>query len=131
MFPRSVNCDIKMSFQMSTHLLGLLFFVCCLQEPMVQAFPEQGKWSLNLNESQNYNGVAKNLYKGTKIFIRVKCQYPPMKEAGVTGDHTGSITIGWILRETQVTGIYPVISQNGCLDPAYSYPFYISQGYHA
>lgn len=63
---------------------------------IVKGFPQQGKWNLKLNSSDigQYNGVAKNLYKDTKVFIRVNC-HP-------TADKNTEITIGWILRETQV-----------------------------
>ena len=78
--------------------IKLFQYLCILllsQLQLIYGFPQQGKWTLQLNDSSigQYNGVAKNLYKGTKIFIRVNC-HP-------TGE-SDEISIGWILRETQV-----------------------------
>ena len=116
-------CDIKMSFRYSSRFLGLLLFICTLQHPVVQGFPEQGKWTLRLNESQGFNGVAKNLYQGTKIFIRVNCHYPNMKEAGEHGvqNKVDKIKIGWILRETQVQGVF-LLKDFGAFPLAYPPP---------
>ena len=54
------------------------------------AYPEQGRFSLTLNKSHNYDGVAKNLYNNTKLYVRVSC----------SGAET--VKIGWVLRETHV-----------------------------
>ena len=78
---------------------SLLLILCIFWLDIAKGFPQQGKWTLKLNDSVigQYSGVAKNLYKGTKIFIRVNCQ--------TIGEQTenNDISIGWILRETQVT----------------------------
>ena len=73
----------------------LIYILILVQLNLTNGFPQQGKWTLHLNDSSigQYNGVAKNLYKGTKIFIRVNCH--PKGESD-------EIRIGWILRETQV-----------------------------
>lgn len=72
----------------------LIYIVLLVHLKLITSFPQQGKWTLYLNDSTvgQYNGVAKNLYKGTKIFIRVNCE--------PTGG-SDEISIGWILRETQ------------------------------
>ena len=53
--------------------------------------PEPGKWTLKLNSSQEYNGIAKNVYANTKIFIKIRCS-----------GNGQDVRIGWLLRETQV-----------------------------
>ena len=80
---------------MKINLIKLIHILLLSQLQLIYGFPQQGKWILQLNDSSigQYNGVAKNLYKGTKIFIRVNC-HP-------TGE-SNEISIGWILRETQV-----------------------------
>ena len=103
-FPCHVDFGIKMGFQTLSRFLGLFLFLSIHQQHMVQGFPQQGKWTLTLNESQIYNGVAKNLYKGTRIFIRVNCRNPSTTAAtNADLQDSGKIQIGWILRETQVT----------------------------
>jgi hypothetical protein len=54
------------------------------------AYPEQGRFTLNLNGSHNFDGVAKNIYNGTRLYVKVSC-------AGAQ-----SVRIGWVLRETNV-----------------------------
>ena len=85
-----------MNFKIASRFASTWVFLCLIQLQIVQGFPQQGKWKLKLNDSDigQYNGVAKNLYKDTKVFIRVNC-HP-------TTDKNTDITIGWILRETQV-----------------------------
>merc|ERR1712241_665071 len=80
---------------MNCNLLRTWALNCLILLHMVEGFPQQGKWTLKLNSSDigQYNGVAKNLYKNTKVFIRVNC-HPTRAESN-------EITIGWILRETQ------------------------------
>ena len=79
----------------------LIYIVLLVHLKLITSFPQQGKWTLQLNDSTvgQYNGVAKNLYKGTKIFIRVNCE--------PTGG-SDEISIGWILRETQVIPILSI-----------------------
>ena len=55
-----------------------------------QAYPEQGRFSLALNKSHNYDGVTKTLYNNTKVYVRVSCS------------SAETVKIGWILRETNV-----------------------------
>jgi len=63
-----------------TTLAGLLSFC--------HGSPQQGIFKLSLNSTHQYDGVAKNVYKNTKIYITVNCE----------GD--GDVNIGWMLRET-------------------------------
>ena len=51
----------------------------------VQSFPDPGYFSVHMNSSQIYNGVVKNMYNGTKIFIKVRCE--PKK--GMTRENLG------------------------------------------
>ena len=90
---------IEPDFAMNSKLLRTWVVNCLILLPMVVGFPQQGKWTLKLNSSDigQYNGVAKNLYKDTKVFIRVNCR--------PTGGVSNEITIGWILRETQVRNL--------------------------
>ena len=86
-----------MNSNVSSRSLCTWVVLCLIPLQIVNGFPQQGKWKLNLNDSDTgqYNAVAKNLYKDTKVFIRVNCR--PAVDAKNT-----EITIGWILRETQV-----------------------------
>lgn len=54
------------------------------------AYPEQGRFLLNLTNDHVFDGVAKNLYNNTKLYVRVSCS------------GAESVTIGWVLRETNV-----------------------------
>ena len=91
--------------KMNTKICQLICTILLVQLTIINGFPQQGKWKLLLNDSSigQYNGVAKNLYKGTKIFIRVNCQ-----PTGPTGE-SNEITIGWILRETQVVTLINIL----------------------
>ena len=93
---------------MNTKICQLICIILLVQLTMINGFPQQGKWKLLLNDTSigQYNGVAKNLYKGTKIFIRVNCQ-----PTGPTGE-SNEITIGWILRETQVMTLINILIFN-------------------
>ena len=53
--------------------------------------PQQGIFKLSLNSTHQYDGVAKNVYKNTKIYITVNCE------------DDGDVNIGWMLRETCVS----------------------------
>ena len=90
---------------MNTKICQLICIILLVHLTIINGFPQQGKWKLLLNDSSigQYNGVAKNLYKGTKIFIRVNCQ-----PTGPTGE-SNEITIGWILRETQVVTLINIL----------------------
>ena len=57
--------------------------------------PQQGIFKLSLNSTHQYDGVAKNVYKNTKIFITVNCE------------EDGDVNIGWMLRETCVSSQPP------------------------
>ncbi|TRY80974.1 hypothetical protein TCAL_02964 [Tigriopus californicus] len=79
------------------------------------ALPEVGRWTLSFNASHEYNGVAKNVYAGTQILIRVQC-------AG-TDLPAESISIGWILRETQCWNEYAFLeSQSDVYSTYYNQP---------
>ncbi len=81
-------CLAKMTISrgISTPIFILIAFLA-----LTQAYPEQGKFSLNLNGSHSLDGVAKNLYNSTKLFIKVSC------------NGAENIKIGWVLRETHVS----------------------------
>ena len=66
--------------------------LCCLVPGIWSGLPEPGKWVLNFNSSHEYNGVAKNVYGNTKVYIKIRC----------TSLNPQNVKIGWLLRETQV-----------------------------
>ena len=70
----------------------LWIFLCLIVGQAVQAFPEQGKFVLTLNSTNTFNGVAKNVYKGTKLYLKIHCNSADSQ----------TVKIGWILRETVV-----------------------------
>ena len=65
------------------------------------AFPEAGRFSLNLNSSRPYNGIVKNVYNGTKLYIKVHCDSQSLDKP--------QIQIGWVLRETVCWNEYLVL----------------------
>ena len=67
------------------------FLTFLLLSSSALGLPEPGKWTLKLNSSQEYNGIAKNVYANTKIFIKIRCS-----------GQGQNVNIGWLLRETQV-----------------------------
>jgi len=74
---RSLVCAL------SVIVLASLLDVC-------NSFPQQGKFEFRTNSSHKFNGVAKNVFNGTEIFIKVHCH---------SKDHQ-KMKIGWMLRET-------------------------------
>ena len=40
----------------------------------VEGYAEPGKWTLLFNESESTKGVAKTVYSGTKLIIKVNCE---------------------------------------------------------
>ncbi|XP_013778767.1 transmembrane protein 87A-like isoform X2 [Limulus polyphemus] len=76
------------SFKLYFTLLVLLSFTSC--------FPDQGRWIFDIAPQQTdfYAGVAKSLYEGSKVSIKVTCE--------PTTDVTEGIhfEIGWVLRQT-------------------------------
>ena len=109
-----------MNFKINLKFLWLVAF-CSIQPMIITGFPQQGKWTLKLNNSDidhnGYNGIAKNLYKDTKIYIRVNCH-------NTGGDQNNKITIGWILRETQCWNDFAFIEaqQNTLFETYYHDP---------
>lgn len=103
---------------MASRFLSTWVVLCLFMLQIVKGFPQQGKWNLKLNSSDigQYNGVAKNLYKDTKVFIRVNC-HP-------TADKNTEITIGWILRETQCWNDFAFIEaqQEPVFESYYKHP---------
>ena len=73
--------------------LGRCIILICLY---FFSSPQQGIFKLSLNSTHQYDGVAKNVYKNTKIYITVNCE------------DDGDVNIGWMLRETCVS------SQSSC-----------------
>lgn len=67
----------------------------------ISAFPEAGRFSLNLNSSRPYNGIVKNVYNGTKLYIKVHCDSQSLDKP--------QIQIGWVLRETVCWNEYLVL----------------------
>ena len=61
---------------------------------LARAYPEQGRFTLWLNGSHSFDGVAKNLYNNTRLYVKVSC----------SGAET--VKIGWVLRETHVSCDY-------------------------
>ena len=45
----------------------------CLLFTIVQCFPDPGKFTIHMDSSKSYAGIVKNMYNGTKIFIKVEC----------------------------------------------------------
>ena len=109
----------RMRAKPASRLCAFIFVLCFLQKhTIVHSFPEQGLWTLKMNESQNWNGVAKNLYKGTKIYIRVNCHYPQMKD-NFNPMQDQEISIGWILRETQCWNDFAYLDLQTNMLPTY------------
>jgi len=67
------------------------------------SYPQQGKFLLHVNSSHPYEGVAKNVFKDTKIIITVNC---------LSNDHQ-KVRIGWILRETCCWNEFAFYEQQG------------------
>lgn len=59
---------------------------------IVSGFPESGKWTLKFNSTKEFGGINKNLYNGTEIRLKLKCE----------SNSEMNIRVGWVLRETQV-----------------------------
>jgi hypothetical protein len=76
---------MKMSLKLGVSLPVLWAIVA-----ICHAYPEQGRFTLTLNKSHSYDGVAKNLYNNTKLYVRVSCS------------SAETVKIGWVLRETHV-----------------------------
>jgi hypothetical protein len=75
-----------MTVSRNTVVLGFFAIIA-----MSQAYPEQGRFTLSLNDSRNMDGVAKNFYNNTKLYVKVSCS------------GADSVRIGWVLRETHVS----------------------------
>ena len=100
-------------------LLLRLFTVLSLSTHMTQCFPDPGKFTLTVNSSQEFNGVAKNLYNGTRIFLKVICE--PPKNSLI--NNKPYVKIGWVLRETQCWNEYAFLdAQIDVLPTYYSKP---------
>jgi len=67
--------------------------------PPGRSFPDPGRFSLTLNDSQQYNAFVKNVYNGTKIFVKIRCEPKSDSESGQI-DQKPYVQIGWVLRET-------------------------------
>ena len=50
---------------------------------------------------QEYQGVTKNVYGDTKVFLSIQCHSSP----------TQYVTVGWMIRETQVFNIINILVQ--------------------
>jgi len=71
----------------------------CLLFTIVQCFPDPGKFTIHMDSSKSYAGIVKNMYNGTKIFIKVECdpKSPNTKPY---------VNIGWLIRETKCWNEY-------------------------
>jgi hypothetical protein len=59
---------------------------------LATGLPDQGRWMFSgLHKSENYVGVTKNAYKGSHIFVDVKCE---------ANEGDTMVTVGWLLRRT-------------------------------
>ena len=59
---------------------------------IVQCFPDPGKFTIQINSSKSFNGVVKNMYNGTQIFIKIHCE--PKSKNG----EKPYVKIGFVLR---------------------------------
>ena len=67
----------------------------------VESFPDPGFFSIHMNSSRIYNGVVKNMYNGTKIFIKVRCE--PKKGMNYTTVWSfENFSVSQILREINI-----------------------------
>ena len=82
-----------------------LYFGLVLLLNLCKAFPEAGRFSLNLNSQRQYNGIVKNVYNETKIYIKVQC------DPEINSDPP-NVKIGWILRETVCWNEYLVMESS-------------------
>ena len=88
------------------------------------AFPEAGRFFLNVNSSRQFNGIVKNVYNGTKIYIKVRCD-------SQNDFDKSQVKIGWILRETICWNEYLVL-EAGILETYYRTPdsgFYLESAF--
>ena len=56
----------------------LTFLVC-----VINAFPEKGKWTFDINQDNHYVGVSKSMFVNTNIIIKSTCkvlQYVPLPQ---------------------------------------------------
>jgi len=76
------------TYQKSLKLLCLAVFVS-----EVISNPDPGKWDFkDLTQDDNYIGVVKNAYNGSRVDIRIGCSS--------SGPRTQNVTIGFVLRRT-------------------------------
>lgn len=57
----------------------------------ILANPDLGKWDFNLSKEDNYVGVVKNAYNGSRLDIRIGCNSTPGPL---------NVTVGYVLRRT-------------------------------
>lgn len=86
---------------------------CCLS--FAYTFPDPGKYELSINSSQEYNGIVKNVYNGTKIFIKIHCHAQALNDQ-MDKPH---VNIGWVLRETNCWNEYFQLESQPDLFPTY------------
>ncbi len=68
------------------------------------AFPEPGRFTLKVDSNQEYNGVVKNVYNGTKIYVKIRCS-----SLNEDPSQKPNVMIGWVLRETRCWNEYALI----------------------
>ena len=87
--------------------------------PPGRSFPDPGRFSLTLNDSQQYSAIVKNVYNQTKIFVKIRCE--PQSESNEI-DQKPFVQIGWVLRETTCWNEYAFLDspdQSQDLFPTY------------
>ena len=62
---------------------------------LAYSLPEPGRWTLHLNSTQTYGGVAKTVYQGTKVYINIQCSTTSPQK----------LNIGWMIRESNVLNV--------------------------
>ena len=85
---------------------------------LCQGFPDPGRFEFHVNSSQEFNGVVKNVYNGTKIFVKVKCTPEDVQTEEFNRDQI-QLKIGWVLRETICWNEYAFMENLGDLYKTY------------
>ena len=75
---------------------------------------EVGVWDIETTKEENYIGVVKNVYKDTKVNIRVNCETKSSEKI--------SISIGYVIRRTPCWEEYWNINQEDAFKNYYNNP---------
>ena len=94
-------------------IFALICFAICVK--FAQSFPDPGRFSMIVNSSQQYNSIVKNVYNGTKVFVKIRCE-----SDGEDPTQKPHVKIGWVLRETLCWNEYAFLdSQMADVIPTY------------